>query len=198
MVDRASGNRLADRAFESPTDADLVRSVLAGRSDAYALLVKRHQGALYRHARAVGLDRDTAEDMVQEALVRAYERLDRCRNPERFGLWLGRILRNRCLDHLKSPSTRRSTALSDRLRAPDDDPHQQLQMGSIGEALAAALESLPPEQREVFLLKHVESRSYEEISEMVGASVSALKMRVHRAREFLREKAELAALVQEM
>ena len=197
MVDLAPGDRAANQATESPTDAELVRSVLAGQTDAYAVLVRRHQEALYRHARAVGIDRDTAEDMVQEALVKAYERLDRCREPDRFGLWARRILRNRCLDHLKSPSTRRSAPLSDRLRAPDD-PHQRLEIGSIGEALDSALEALPPEQREVFLLKHVECHSYEEIAEMVGASVSALKMRVHRARELLREKAELAALVREM
>lgn len=83
------------------TDADLVRRVLAGDLEDYSALVRRHQNVLYRYARAMGLDGDTAADMVQDTLVKAYRQLRECRQPGRFRAWLFRILRNRCLDHLK-------------------------------------------------------------------------------------------------
>jgi RNA polymerase sigma-70 factor (ECF subfamily) len=192
----ADVSRAPTRSVEEPlpTDAELIRRVLSGGGEAYALLVQRHQGALFRHARAIGLDADTAADMVQDALVRAYERLGSCRDPGRFGIWIGRILRNRCLDHVKSPAARAHAPLHAALRAEHGDPERDEERASIRHALEAALASLPAEQREAFLLKHAEDRSYEEMAEMAGCSVSALKMRVHRARERLRERITVAGL----
>lgn len=171
----------------SPADGRLVSEVLVGDTERYALLVQRHQNALFRQARALGLDEDTAADMVQDALVRAYESLSSCRNGDRFGVWVGRILRNRCLDHLKSASTQRRRPLHPEIPEEGGAPESRHEAGMAREALEAALAALPPEQREAFLLKHVEGRSYEEMAETTGASVSAMKMRVHRARERLRE-----------
>ena len=170
-----------------PSDTELVGDVLAGREDRYAVLVARHQAQLYRHARGMGLDGDTAEDMVQDALVRAYTRLDECKDPERFGLWVGRILRNRCLDYLKSAGARKRNPLKPDLPAEGGDPERHHEVGELQEVLEEALEALPEEQREAFALKHVDGRSYEEMAELAEASVSAMKMRVHRAREALRE-----------
>ena len=170
----------------SPSDTEAVEAVLSGRTDAFAVLVRRYQDVLYAHAvRMVG-STDDAADLVQRAFVKGFERLARCREPARVGGWLFRILANECRDHLKS---RRRTDLSVEvlppLRTPDPGPDDAAREAELQREVEAALERLDPDQREAFVLKHVDGRPYDEISALLGVSVSALKMRVHRAREGL-------------
>lgn len=167
-------------------DAPVVREVLAGRTEAYATLVSRHQEILYRHARGMGLSHDVAEDLVQEAFITAYRKLDGCQDPDRFGLWLFRILRNRCLDHLKN--IRRGHVAIDEIEplTGDGGPEADWERTLLGERLNRALDRLGEDLRDAFLMKHHEEREYREMAEVAGASVSAMKMRVHRAREELR------------
>lgn len=168
------------------TDAEVVRRVLAGDAELYALLVERHQAVLYRHAVGMVGSPDAAADLVQESLVKGYTSLESCQDPARFGAWVFRILRNRSLDYLKD---RRRKNLSLEEGAQDvpslDDPAGDLDRAELARSVSAALGALPAPQREAFLLKHVEGHSYEEMAEMLGGSVSALKMRVMRAREAL-------------
>lgn len=167
-------------------EAELVRRALDGDAEAYGELVRRHQEPLYRYARAMGLDRDTAMDMVQDGFVRGYRGLDRCRDPENFERWIFRIIRNRCLDHLRD-IRRRTVSVDDlTLIDPAPDPARRAVAEEIRTRVHAALRSLSGDLREAFVLKHVEERSYEEMANLTGASVSALKMRVHRARDALR------------
>lgn len=168
------------------SDAELVQRVLAGERERYALLVGRYQETLYRHALGMVGDGDAAADLVQECFIKAYTRLADCQDPGRFGAWAFRILRNRCHDYLRDRRRQvvpldESTALAPRA----DDPEAGYARTELQEAVNRALAALPEAQREAFLLKHVEGRSYEEMAEMLGASVSALKMRVLRAREAL-------------
>src|SRR5262245_53483262 len=86
-----SGSVCADH--ELP-DATLVARVLDGKRGAFEISVRRHQTALFRRARWMGVDADTAADMVQDSLIKAYENLSSCREPDRFGFWAGQILRN--------------------------------------------------------------------------------------------------------
>lgn len=168
-----------------PDDAELVTRVLAGERERYSDLVRRHQDALYRHACGMGLDHDTALDLVQDSFVKAFTSLDHCRDREKFRVWVFRILRNRCLDHLKS--IRRNQVPLDRAGLRDEaTPVREAERGEVRELLAQALAALPPDMRDAFLMKHHEGRSYEEMAEIASASVSAMKMRVHRAREALR------------
>lgn len=165
------------------TDADLVRAVRDGDRSAYAPLVERYQDRLYRRALAMLGDGDLATDMVQEAFVRAYTGL-RQADPERFGAWIHRILRNLCLDEVRAPR-HHAEPLPPRL-ADRTDPARDLELGQLRTALAEALDGLAPAIREAFVLKHVDGLSYLEMTEFTGASESALKMRVKRAREALR------------
>ena len=173
----------------SVTDAELVARVLAGDQEQYASLVQRHQGPLYRHALGMVGQPDAAADLVQDSLIKGYTSLAHCQDPARYGAWIFRILRNRCLDYLKDRRRRtvpiqESTAFS----SESEDPEVQLERTEVREVIADALLAIPEAQREAFLLKHVDGRSYEEMAEMLGASVSALKMRVMRAREALQER----------
>lgn len=177
----------ADKVADSPPDAQCVRSVLDGDREAFSPLVQRHQAELYRYARNLRIDHDVASDLVQDAFVTAYTRLAQCDDPARFRFWLFRIHRNRCLDWLRD-IRRRSVALEDvTLEANDRTPHEDASGAEIRRSLQSALDSLSDDLREAFLMKHHEGRSYEEMAKLAEASVSAMKMRVHRAREALRE-----------
>ena len=169
------------------SDAQAVHAVLAGRTETYAVLVRRYQDVLFAHAvRMVG-GRDEAADLVQRALVRGFRRLSSCREPERVGGWLFRILANECRDQLRD-RRRRDLSLEILPVLPDrgaPSPERDAQAEELRGRVNAALDRLEPDQREAFVLKHVEGRSYEEMASLVGASVAALKMRVHRAREGL-------------
>ena len=169
------------------SDGALVACAAKGNRGAFEILVRRHQASLFRRARWMGLDADNAADTVQDALIKAYESLRSCREPDRFGSWVGQILRNRCLDFLKSPA-RRTAPLPYFLAANHGDPEREAQRSSLRSRLTAALAVLPPEQREAFLMKHGEGLTYEEMAKLTNASVSAMKMRVHRATEALRDQ----------
>ncbi len=169
------------------SDGVLVAQVLNGERDAFEMLVRRHQAFLFRRARWMGLDADTAADIVQDALIKAYQNLSTCREPDRFGFWVGKILRNQCLDFLKS-AARRSVPLSSFLAANHGNPELEEQRSTLRNRLTSALALLPKEQREAFLMKHGEGLSYDEMAELTNVSVSAMKMRVHRATELLREQ----------
>jgi RNA polymerase sigma-70 factor (ECF subfamily) len=169
------------------TDDQVVRDVLAGDRDAYRLLVRRYGDVLYGHALRMAGNADDAADLVQRALVQGFKKLSSCRDTDRVGAWLFRILANLAKDHVRSP--RRQDIRLDRL--PDipggsEDPLVQTQLSEARNQLQTAMGRLTPEQREAFTLKHVEGRSYEEIAAVMDLSVAALKMRVHRARESLR------------
>ena len=171
---------------EAPSDAELIERILGGEREAYAILVERYQETLYRHAVGMIGDRDAASDLVQDSLVKAYTRLDTCQDPERYAAWVFRILRNRCKDWLKNRRRRNVSLTEEATAAPaGDDPGLELERTELGRVVDDALRQLPEAQREAFLLKHVEGRSYEEMAEMLDTGVSALKMRVMRAREAL-------------
>jgi RNA polymerase sigma-70 factor (ECF subfamily) len=177
-------NTLPRAGFASAADPELVALVLAGRSEAYEPLVNRHQRLLYRHARGMGLDHDTSLDLVQDAFVRAYSLLAECREPGHFRAWVFRIARNLCLDHLKS--VRRLTVPLSHVADAEDIPHMGGEDGDAERTVREALLRLPVALREAFLLKHDAGYTYEEVAELTSASPSAVKMRVHRAREALR------------
>ncbi|HEY5617266.1 MAG TPA: RNA polymerase sigma factor [Vicinamibacterales bacterium] len=177
----------ADRLSESSIDdATVVARVLAGDKQQFAQLVIRYQGVLYRHAVSMVFDHDAAADMVQDAFVRAYTNLRTCRDHSRFRAWLFQTLRNRCLDYLKE-ARRKNVPLDHAGSIADaaESPADLVERARLREEIRRALTTLPDPQREAFLMRYVEDLPYETMAELLGASVSALKMRVMRAREAL-------------
>jgi RNA polymerase sigma-70 factor (ECF subfamily) len=169
-----------------------VRAVLAGDHDSYAVLVSRYKDALYRYAERMTGHIDEAEDIVQQAFINGFKNLDRCRNPERIGGWLFRIAVNLCKDQLKGRAKREvSLEVAGPLQASERLPEAGAERAEMRGKIYRALQSLSNEHREAFLLKHVEGWSYEEMAEKLEISVSALKMRVHRARGHLQDMLEI-------
>jgi RNA polymerase sigma-70 factor, ECF subfamily len=175
-----------------PSDAEVVGRVRGGDREAYRTLVRRYQDALYRYAFGMTGQQDVAADLTQAALVKAYTQIDRCRDPERFGAWVYRIVVNACKDHLKS-RRRRDVSLDGEQSVAvisSEDPIADLERSELRRLLDGALARLTEPLRQAFVMKHVEGRSYEEIAELMDVSVPALKMRVMRAREAMKEALE--------
>ena len=169
------------------TDGEVVRAVLAGDTEEYAELVGRYRDRYARFAARMLGSADAAEDAVQDAFIRAFEQLGQCRDPDNFAGWFFLILRNRCLAERRRAARTGSSADTAALPAAEraDGPIEQHERHR---ALQEALLELTPEQREVFVLKHVEDLSYGEIAGRLGASIPSLKMRMHRAYDRLRER----------
>ena len=170
--------------MKQESDEQLVRRVLAGETRAYAGLVERYRDRLGRYAVRMLGDRADAEDALQDTFVRAFRSLARCR-PAEFGGWVFGILVNRCRTHAAQRTRRQEVVVTSDaavagafVECTDGTEWKQ--------TIAWALDQLPTDQREAFLLKHVEEMSYEEMQTLTGTSVPALKMRVFRAREELR------------
>ena len=172
---------------DSMTDATLVRRVLDGDPRAFTILVDRHLQPCLRFATRMLGGRHDAEDVTQEALLRAYRALATYDPAGSFRTWLFAILVNRCRTSLlqRSRYVRRVVTDEDAMHnavSGDDATATELRI-----EIERALALLEPDQREAFLLKHVEQLGYDEIAAVTGAGVSALKMRVKRACERLQE-----------
>ncbi len=178
------------------SDSALIKRVLDGETDAYRVLVDRYYDRYARFAVNMLGDQQDAEEALQDTFVRAYRSLARYEDRERFGAWLFRILVNRCRTAAVRRRTRERVIVAGdelyaNIAAVQPAAEHAMAFDGFRDELDRALLRLPPEQREAFLLKHVEDMSYDEMSHMTGAGVSALKMRVQRAcarlRELLRE-----------
>jgi len=168
-----------------PERSLLIRSAQEGDVRAFAALVDLYYARCLRFALHMLSNRSDAEEAVQDTFVRVYRALPSYVEQESFEPWLFRILANRC----------RSTGSRERRRAefvefgevPERaSEHRHDDAIAWREEIALALAALPTEQREAFLLRHVEDLSYGDMSAATGAGVSALKMRVKRACDALR------------
>jgi RNA polymerase sigma-70 factor (ECF subfamily) len=182
-------------------DRELLARAQAGDMSAFEALVGRHEDKVYGLALRMTRSEADAAEITQDTFLSAYQHLSEFRGEAAFGSWVHRIAANNALmrlrrqkvldivsDDLAGPEFTERGSLaeppeSDWSRRADD----QLLDEELGRAIQAATDALPEGYREVFLLKDVEGLSYEEISEMVGISVPAVKSRLHRARLALRE-----------
>lgn len=172
------------------SDGNVVRRVLAGDTDAFAVLVTRYREAFGRYAAAVCGDPDLAADAMQEAFIRAYDALESCRTPERFGAWFHRILTNQCRNHRDRRQPHASLTEGRGAAVATERADERVEQAAMRDAIGAALDELSAEQREAFVLRHVEGRSYPEMAALTGDREDTLRMRVHRAREAMQRRLE--------
>ena len=170
--------------------ADVYARAISGESRAYAEILEAFRPRILRYATRMLGDQDAAEDIAQEAFVRAFQSFSQCTGPEAMESWLFSIVANRCRTALKK-RTRRERLFA-RFHRHDDrpasvEPATPVLMTKTAQ-IARALDALSPEQREAFVMRHVDGMGYDEIARVTGAGVSALKMRVARARDVLRER----------
>jgi len=173
-----------DRSGE-PSDAEVVARVLGGDREAFGLVIRRYEPGLMRYAARMLGSWDAAADAVAEGLVRAFRHLASCRDPTRLRTWLYRIVSNRCKSHLARRPTGDVSIDDVPPMADPADTEADLERSEQLAQVERALETLSPEKREAFVLKHVEGLSYDEMAAVTGERIPTLKMRVHRAREAL-------------
>ncbi len=168
----------------------MIGAVLAGQVERYAVLVRRYRGRFATYAARVAGSPDGGEDAMQEAFIRAYDRLAQCRDPSNFRGWFFLILRNCCFAEARS--RRRLDGLDEVGDRSELQQDEQVSAAVEGEErrrdLDRALSRLTPTQREVFAMKHVEGLTYEQMAERLQTTVGSLKMRMHRAYDRLREE----------
>jgi len=172
---------------EKVGDGEIVRAVLAGDRERYAELVDRYRDRYARYAARMLGSADAGEDAVQDAFVRAYDQLAQCHEPDKFVGWFFLILRNRCFAERRRSRGYAPLEAAAALAAVEQSDNGA-ETAERRRALQLALLELTAEQREVFVLKHVEGLSYGEIAERLSTSVPSLKMRMHRAYDRLRDQ----------
>jgi RNA polymerase sigma-70 factor, ECF subfamily len=169
----------------SDSDAALVARTLDGDLEAYGELMARYRNSFGRYAFHMLGNHEDAQEAMQDSFVRAYRALPNCRQPDRFGAWLFRIVVNRCrtVGRRLSRQHRLTGELPAEIASTDPGPASF----EWREEIARALARLRPHYREAFLLRYVEGLDYAEMSRMTGAREAALRMRVKRAGDQLRE-----------
>ncbi len=180
-------------------DVALVARVRDGDTHAFEQLVRQYDRQVFRIAQHITQNREDAEDIVQDAFLKAYEKLDQFQGNSKFSTWLIRIAVNESLMRLRKRKNARTVSMDEDVQTdegfiPRDfadwspNPEQQFGQSELADILRKTIQGLPEGFRSVFVLRDVENLSTEETAEMLGLSVPAVKSRLLRARLQLRER----------
>ena len=189
----------SDRANQAAPDQDdlsLVDRVLSGDRRAFESLVRKHERRVFRVSLAVLRNIEDAEEVMQDAFVKAFRHLDQFRREARFSTWLTRIALNEAIEKrstrkhyvpLGESETAEGQVISKRYEPWRSNPEELYGKQEIHRIVEDAIQSLPDIYREAFVLRDVEGLSAEEAAEALGITVAALKSRLLRARLTMRE-----------
>jgi RNA polymerase sigma-70 factor (ECF subfamily) len=182
-----SGSTALELDSLEPTDAKLVANTRAGDATAFEALVRRHYRTAFSVALAQTGNATDAEDVCQDAFIRAAEHLEACRQPERFGHWLCTIVRNHARNTMARARVRRTDPLEHETAASRESPQRNVELSDLRARLVEALTCLPSVQREVVLLHDLQGLSHDEIGAMIGTSAGMSRQHLFKARKRLRE-----------
>ena len=175
------------RATDHPDDGELVLRARRGEELALSMLIERYQRPAYALAFSVTGRHEDAEDAAQESFLVALDRLDECRDPERFAGWFMTIVRNRSRNLIRRESLRQTSDVPhgtrSRLPAPDKVAEASELRGVLKEAIAA----LPEVQQEVVLLHDLEGWKHREIAKRLGIPSGTVRSHLHFARKALKQ-----------
>lgn len=176
-------------------DDELIERIRTGETALYDTLMRRHNQRLYRIARVMLRNPEEAEDVVQEAYVRAYTHLSQFAGAAKFSTWLTKIAVHEALARLRKRSriagadpargTEQASGMESLESAIPNPEAQALEKQTL-EILEAAVEALPDNLRAVFVMREMEEMSTAETAECLGLSEAAVNIRLHRARKLLR------------
>ena len=193
-------NAIQQKVDEPVSDElTLVQSAKAGDVSAFEELVKRYDRNVFRIAQHITQNREDAEDVVQDAFLKAYSNLAQFQGQSKFYTWLVRIAVNEALMKLRRRRPERMVSLDEEVKTEDDslprevadwspNPEQQYTQAELRDILTKTIQGLPATFRTVFVLRDVEGLSTEETAEALELSVPAVKSRLLRARLQLRER----------
>jgi RNA polymerase sigma-70 factor (ECF subfamily) len=170
-------------------DRDVVTEVLAGNHDAYAALVDRYQRGLCIHLTRIVHDADTADDLCQEAFIKAFFALKRYDSKYAFSTWLYRIGTNQALDYLRKHRPEAMTELPEVVSEyPEFDVAEQLDRKARAVEVRRFVNALPAKYRSVIRLHYWQHLSYQQVANKQHTSINTTKTRLFRAKKLLEEK----------
>jgi RNA polymerase sigma-70 factor (ECF subfamily) len=180
-------------------EGTLVAQAQAGDTQAFAELVRRYERKIYRLAKNITQNDEDAEDVLQDAFLKAYEHLSGFQGQSKFYTWIVRIAVNEALMKLRKRKGDRFVSLDEPIDTGEEEvkrevavwegnPEQQYSQEELQRILNEAVQELKPDFRTVFTLRDIEELSTEETAETLGISIPAVKSRLLRARLALREK----------
>jgi RNA polymerase sigma-70 factor, ECF subfamily len=177
------------------TDTNLITEIRNGDSDAFLELVERYTQKVHNLAFRISRNEEDTEEIVQDVFVTVHTKLDRFEGKSAFSSWLYRITANTAFMKLRKKKQTPAVSLEDlvegnpeTLFASEETPKLQGLHHELRQALEEALEILPYEYRAIFVLRDVDGLSNQEVSEILGITVPAVKSRLHRSRLMLRKK----------
>ncbi|MFD0713102.1 RNA polymerase sigma factor [Paenibacillus sp. GCM10027626] len=171
------------------TEQDLLRAIKDGDTECYAEIVRRYQQQLFVYCYHLLVQREEAEDAVQEVLIKAFEKLERYRYEQSFSAWLYKIAYHHCMNVLKK--RKRWTLINGLLKfqsesAVEEDGYNKVERDELKRMHDKALQRLTPLERSLIVLRVIEERPYEEISAILNSSCPALRKKVERTKTKLR------------
>ena len=180
---------------EPLSDEEVVARVLAGETGMFEVVMRRHNQRLYSVARAILRNDGEAEDVMQDAYVRAYEHLNQFAGRAKFSTWLTRIAVHEALARQRrgnryqelEPMSEREGDPMDRFASLTPNPEQQASNSEIRRLLEEAVDSLPDNYRTVFMLRDIEEISTTDAADVLEITEENVKVRLHRARALLRK-----------
>lgn len=173
---------------EPAADAELVARIVAGDPGRFTELMRRHNQRLYRAARAITRDSDEAEDVVQQAWVTAFDKLDQFRGDARFTTWLTRIVINEALGRIRTRTRRADLAVVGEgasMSIDERTPEDEASAHELGRALEQQIDALPELYRPVLMLRDVEELDTAETAACLGITEEMVRVRLYRARQML-------------
>lgn len=188
------------RADEAVSDElALVQQAKDGDLEAFSELVRRYDRNIFRIAQHITHNEEDAQDVVQDAFLKAYQNLEQFQGNSKFYTWLVRIAVNEALMKLRKRRNDRTVSIDEDVETDEGtmprevadwspNPEQLYGTSELGDILKKTIQGLPPGFRTVFALRDIEGLSTEETAEMLGLSVPAVKSRLLRARLQLRER----------
>jgi RNA polymerase sigma-70 factor (ECF subfamily) len=184
---RTPPDPLIAEAVSPFSDEEIVKRVLEGDTAVFELIVRRYNQRLFRATRAILRDDGEAEDVMQEAYVRAFVNLDQFAGDAKFSTWLTKIAVYEALGRLRR--AKRQEDLPETMDS-SDNPERTAYGRELQSAIESAVDALPPLYRTVFVLREVEEMSVAETAGCLGITEESVKTRCHRARAFLRSRLE--------
>ena len=185
--------RDATEIIAASGDLELAQRAMARDGAAFRTIIKTHNQRLYRIARGVVRNDSEAEDIVQEAYVRAFAHLDAFRGDSSLATWLSRIVINEALGRLRKrrrtvamPATQEAQIIQFPLN-PSDDPERTMAQRQILRLVERATDNLPDVYRTVFIARVIEGLNIEETADLLGVRPETVKTRLHRARALVRK-----------
>jgi RNA polymerase sigma-70 factor (ECF subfamily) len=188
------------------TDAQIIEKILAGKSELFELLVIKYQQQLFSTLINITKDYNMAEEFVQDAFVKAFEKLEMLKNRDQFYAWIKRIAINNAFMHFEKNRRmvdvdrdidENNESFFDRV-SDYSNPEEELLTDEMRKYVRKFVDALPDKLRAVIILREVEDFSYEEIAEMLNIPIGTVRSRLFNARQFIKQRLIRQGLADEM